>query len=227
MHGTDSTSHDERSAVPALLRLDDSDRARLGEALRVLLDRGSILGGEGAHADLYHWAYANRPWIEEMSALFDLQLFWENESRLVQAIPRSPTFLLRLRLDATLVFLTLWYEFDAAVRDRGETPPISLTAEELNASLEAKFKTLRRAIPAHTRLVEILRLAQRKNLVRFAAAAEPAKTRIEILATIKRVIPFQSLDDWTRHADRFLAGVPDLESVASAGNTIDESDAEN
>lgn len=201
------------SDAPAesLLRLEAGDRTRLGEALRVLLERGSILGGEGPHSDLYHWAYANRPWLEELSALFDLQLAWENDQRLVQAIPRSGAFLLRLRLDATLVLMTLWYEFDTAVRDRGETPPIVLTAEQINDALRTKFEPMRKAMPAHTRLLEILRLAQRKNLLRFTAAAEPAHTRVEILSTIKRVIPFQDLADWTRHADRFLAAGPTAE----------------
>ncbi len=192
------------AASTALLRLPDSDRARLGEALRVLLVHGSILGSEGPHGDLYHWAYANRPWLEEMGALFDLQLYWENESRLVQAVPQSGTFLLKLRIDETLVLLTLWYEFDAAMRDRGETPPIVLTAEEFNAVYETKFSLLKNPKPSHHRLLEILRIGQRKNLLRFSAGNEPAQTRIEILPTIKRVIPFQNLDDWTRHADRFL-----------------------
>ena len=202
-----------------LLRLEPTDRARLGEALRTLLDHGSILGGEGPHSDLYHWAYANRPWLEEMGALFDLQLFWEHESRLVQAVPQSGAFLLRLRLDATLVVLTLWYEFDSAVRDRGETPPIVLTAEQLNDALRTKFEPLKKAMPSHTRLIEILRLAQRKNLLRFTAGADAARTRIEVLPTIKRVIPFQDLADWTRHADRFL-------TTETATETADE-DAEN
>ena len=202
-----------------LLRLEASDRARLGEALRTLLDRGSILGGEGPHSDLYHWSYANRPWLEEMCALFDLQLFWEHDQRLVQAVPRSGSFLLRLRLDATLVLLTLWYEFDSAVRDRGETPPIFLTAAQLNDALDTKFKPLKKAMPSHTRLVEILRLAQRKNLLRFTAAADAAQTRIEILPTIRRVIPFQDIADWTRHAERFLAG-------ANAGAAAEEPDDE-
>jgi hypothetical protein len=189
-----------------LLRLEESDRMRLGEALRMLIERGSILGGEHAYADLYSWSFANRPWVDEMAALLELQLFWEHEARLVQAVPRSRSFLLRLRLDATLVVMTLWYEFDTAVRDRGETPPVSLTAEQLNDSLDAKFRPLRKAMPGHTRLLEILRLAQRRNLLRFTAAADPAQTRIDILATIKRVIPFQDVEDWARSAHRFIAG---------------------
>lgn len=214
-------------ATASLLRLEDSERVRLGEALRILLDRGSILGSESPHADLYAWSFANRPWIEEMVALFDLQLFWEHESRLVQAVPRSNAFLLRLRLDATLVLITLWYEFDTAVRDRGETPPVTLTAEQLNDSLDAKFRPLRKAMPGHTRLVEILRLAQRKNLIRFTAATEPARTRIDILPTIKRVIPFQNVEDWARHADRFAAGVNvDDAAQPNVGEMTDESDAE-
>ncbi len=214
-------------ATASLLRLEDSERVRLGEALRILLDRGSILGSESPHADLYAWSFANRPWIEEMAALFDLQLFWEHESRLVQAVPRSNAFLLRLRLDATLVLMTLWYEFDTAVRDRGETPPVTLTAEQLNDSLDSKFRPLRKAMPGHTRLVEILRLAQRKNLIRFTAATEPARTRIDILPTIKRVIPFQNIEDWTRHADRFAAGGnPDDAAQPDTDEMTDETDAE-
>ena len=207
-----------------LLRLEESDRSRLGETLRVLLDRGSLLGGEGPQADLYSWAYANRPWVDEMATLFDLRLSWENESRLVQAVPLSRAFLLRLRLDATLVLLTLWYEFDTAVRDRGETPPVTLTTQQLNDALDAKFRPLRKSMPTQTRLVEILRLAQRKNLVRFTADPDPAQTRVDILSTIKRVIPFQDIEDWTRHAGRYLAGTQN--ELPEAAAPTDENDEE-
>jgi hypothetical protein len=211
-----------RELSSSLLDLEPGDRVRLGEALRMLLDRGSILGGDGQHAELYHWAYQNRPWIEEMCGLFDLQIAWENELRLVQAVPCSGTFLLRLRLDATLVVLTLWYEFDAAVRDRGQTPPIFITVEQLNDALRTKFEPLRKTMPAPSRLLEILRLAQRKNLVRVASVGDPAQTRIEVLPTIKRVIPFQDIADWTRHAERFLAG----ESASATSEAEVDEDAE-
>ena len=211
------------SPASVLLRVEDHDRQRLGEALRILFNHGSILGLEPTQTDLYHWAWANRPWLEEIGALFDLQLVWENEMRLVQAVPRSGAFLMRLKLDATLVLLTLWYEFDAAVRDRGETPPVTLTVAELNAALETKFEPMRKAKPSQTRMTEILRLAQRKNLVRFTPAAEFAQSRVAILPTIKRVIPFQNLDDWTRQAQRFNTDG----EVAPSEDQEDDVDAEN
>ena len=214
---------DHRMLESTLLRLEAHDRQRLGEALRVLLNHGSILGLEPSQTDLYHWAWANRPWIEEIGALFDLQLTWENEMRLVQAVPRSGAFLMRLKLDATLVLLTLWYEFDAAVRDRGETPPVTITVEELNAALETKFEPMRKAKPSQTRMIEILRLAQRKNLVRFTPAVEFAQSRIAILPTVKRVIPFQNLEDWTRQAQRFNADA----EVLSSADQDDDADEEN
>lgn len=214
---------DDQMLESALLRLEAHDRQRLGETLRVLLNHGSILGLEPPQTDLYHWAWANRPWIEEIGALFDLQLTWENEMRLVQAVPRSGAFLMRLKLDVTLVLLTLWYEFDAAVRDRGETPPVTITVEELNAALETKFEPMRKAKPSQTRMIEILRLAQRKNLVRFTPAIEFAQSRIAILPTIKRVIPFQNLEDWSRQAQRFNTDA----EVLSASDQDDDADAEN
>jgi hypothetical protein len=122
-------------------------------------------------------------------------------------VPQGGGFLLRLKLDATLVLLTLWYEFDTAVRDRGEAPPIRLSAARLNDSLKTKFEPLRRNLPSPTRLREVLGLAQRKNLLRYTPAEDPADTVIEVLPTLKRVIPFQDIADWNRHAERHLHGV--------------------
>ena len=188
-----------------LARLPEADRERLGETLRRLVAHGAILGTEPGLAELYQWAQLNREWTEEMAALLDLKLFWDHELRLVQAVPQSGAFTLRLKLDATLVLLTLWYEFDTAVRDRGEVPPVRITVAQLNDSLRTKFEPLRRSLPSPTRLVEILRLAQRKSLLHFTPAEQPADAGIEILPTLKRVIPFQDLADWSRHAERHLA----------------------
>jgi hypothetical protein len=194
-----------------LARLTEADRERLGEAMRRLMAHGSILGTESGQTELYHWCHLNREWVEEIAGLMDLKVFWDHEIRLVQAVPQTGAFTLRLKLDATLVLLTLWYEFDAAVRDRGEVPPIRITVEQLNDSLKTKFEPLRKHLPSPTRLREILSMGQRKSLLRFSPAEEPSEAVIEVLPTLKRVIPFQDIAEWNRHADRHLAAAAGTE----------------
>jgi hypothetical protein len=203
-----------------LSRLSENDRERLGEALRRLLSSGSILGLEPAQMDLYHWCHQNRVWVDEFAGLLDLKVHWEHQDRTVQAVPQTATFLLRLKLDATLVLLTLWYEFDTAVRDRGETPPVRLTAQQLNDSLMTKFEPLRKHLPSPSRLREILSLAQRKNLVSFTPDVALERSLIEIYPTLKRVIPFQDLADWNKNAARYLAAVKESGVVEAE---VDES----
>ncbi len=206
MMGNDNSS----TLAGPLSRLSENDRERLGEALRYLLAHGSILGLEPAQSDLYHWSYQNRTFLDDLAALLDFKLHWDHQDRTVQAVPEGPAFLLRLRLDATLVLLTLWYEFDTAVRDRGETPPVRLTAQQLNDALASKFEPLRKNLPSQTRLREILSLAQRKNLLRFTPDAAPERFIIEVLPTLKRVIPFQDIEEWARNADRYITAAKEL-----------------
>lgn len=190
-------------AQQALLgSLSERDRQKLGEALRCLLAHGSVLGLDNTNTELYHWCYQNAPWLEEMCRLLDLRLHWDNELRFVQAIPERGSFLLRLRLDQTLVLLTLWYEFDTAIRDRGESPPISLSVQQLNDLLGVKFPALRRHLPSQTRMRDILALAQRKNLIRCDFSPDFEHSQLAILPTIKRVIPFHDLAEWSRHVER-------------------------
>jgi hypothetical protein len=201
-----------------LARLSETDRERLGEALRRLMAHGSILGTEPGQTELYHWAHLNRDWVEEMAGLLELKIYWDHELRIAQAAPQTGVFTLKLKLDATLVLLTLWYEFDTAVRDRGEAPPIRLSVERLNDSLKTKFEPLRKHLPSPTRLREILGMAQRKNLLRFSAAEEAADATIEVLPTLKRVIPFQDIADWNRNAERHLAAAAGVEVEESEGD---------
>jgi hypothetical protein len=191
-------------------RVSEHDRERIGEALRRLLAHGSILGLEPAQNDLYHWCYQNREWMDELAALLELKLYWEHQERTVQAVPQSAAFLLKLKLDATLVLLTLWYEFDTAVRDRGEIPPVRLSIKQLKDALNAKFQPLKKHIPSDTRLGEILSLAQRKNLLRFDSKPDFNESDIDVLTTLKRVIPFQNIEEWNHNAERYLASAPEI-----------------
>lgn len=221
--GEEIVDNDASSTGTGLLgRFSENDRERLGESLRLLLAHGSILGLEPSQTDLYYWSYQNRSVLDEVAALFDFRLHWDHQDRTVQAVPQSSQFLLRLRLDATLVLLTLWYEFDTAVRDRGETPPVRLTVQALNDALASKFEPLRKNLPSQTRLREILSLAQRKNLLRFTPEPSPERSTIEVLPTLKRVIPFQDIEEWNKNADRFLAAAKELTIEASELHEDDE-----
>jgi hypothetical protein len=161
-----------------------------------------------------------------MAGLLDFKLYWEHAERTVQAVPQSAAFLLRVKLDATLVLLTLWYEFDTAIRDRGETPPVRLTAQQLNDSLAAKFEPLRKFQPSPTRLREILTLAQRKNLVRFSVNDAMECSVIEIFPTLKRVIPFQNIEEWNKNSERYLAAVKADACNATPEESDDADDGE-
>lgn len=215
---------DSPASQGLLARLSENDRQRLGEAMRRLMAQGSILGHEPASTDLYHWSHQNRDWLDEQAGLFDLRLHWDHQDRVVQAVPQSATFLLRVNLRTTLVLLTLWYEFDTAVRDRGETPPIRLTVQQLNDSLTAKFEPLKKHLPSAAQLRDILALAQRKNLLRYEPDPAFEQTPIKVLPTLKRVIPFQDLAEWNRNAERYLAGT-DL-SDNGASEAVETSEGE-
>lgn len=184
----------------ALLRLPDADRARLGEAVQELLAHGSILGLEPGSAEHYAWCRQNPDWLREAAALVGLSVHAEHESRLIQALPERPTLTLRLRQDATLVLLALWYEFDTQVRDHGATQVI-LTVEQLNQLLKEKLLPDLKSQPPPGRMREILRQAQRFNLVRLTYAESFEQSHIEVLSTLKKVIPFNGIEEWTKTAE--------------------------
>lgn len=184
-------------------RLSDTDRESLSQAIQHLLARGSIAGLEPGQANMYAWGRQNFEWLKELAAVSGLDVRCEHEIRLIQAIPKNPGMMLRLKQDATLVFLALWYEYDTQVRDQGATE-VRLTVEDLNRLLKEKLLPDLKSIPAETRMREILRLAQRKNLIRFDVRPEFGQSLIEILTTLKQVIPFRDLEDWTRAAEAHL-----------------------
>lgn len=188
------------NSTNALLRLPDADRARLGEAVQELLAHGSILGLEPGSAELYSWCRQNPDWLREAAALVGLSVHAEHESRLIQALPERPALTLRLRQDATLVLLALWYEFDTQIRDHGATQVI-LTVEQLNQLLKEKLLPDLKSQPPPGRMREILRQAQRFNLVRLTYAESFEQSHIEVLSTLKKVIPFNGIEEWTKIAE--------------------------
>jgi hypothetical protein len=192
----------EAAGPEGLLRLPEGDRARLAEALQELLARGSILGLEVGQNALYQWCRQNFDWLREAAALAGLDLALLHEERMVQALPRIPSLQLRLRQDATLVWLALWYAGDVRWRDEGQTQAL-LTVGELNALLKDQLVPDAVGPLPRGRLREILRQAARFNLIRFELADPFEDSGIEVLPALRRVVPFRDFADWTETAAAF------------------------
>jgi len=195
---SDSTT--PTSSIATLLRLSDIDRLRLSEALQELVAHGSILGLEPGQGELYDWCRQNSDWLREAAAMVGLTTYIEHESRLVQAIPQKPSLVLRLKQDATIVLLAMWYEFDTQVREYGATQ-VSLTILQLNQLLREKLLPDLKSQPSVGRLREILAQARRFKLVRVEFAEPFENSRIEILPTLRKVIQFNDIQEWTRTAE--------------------------
>lgn len=206
-----------------LLNLTDADRVRLGEALQGLLAHGSILGLEAGDANLYTWSRQNFDWLREVAALAGLSVSMEHESRLIQAVPERPVLTLSLRQDVTIVLLALWYEYDTQVRDHGAAQ-VMLSVEQLNQLLKEKLLPDLKSQPSAGRMLEILRQAQRFNLIRFEVAEPFEQTRIEVLKTLPRVIQFNEIAEWTRTAE--LHKNPQAASLGAAENGSESEEAE-
>jgi hypothetical protein len=205
----------------SLVRLPDTDRYRLSEALQELLAHGSILGLEPGRSELYEWCRQNSEWLREGAALIGLIVYSEHESRLVQAIPQRPSLTLNLKQDATIVMLALWYEFDTQVREHGATQ-VLLTVRQLNEILKEKLLPDLRSQPSAGRLKEILVQGRRFNLIRVDFVEPFDGSRIEVLPTLKKVIQFNDVEEWTRTAE--LHRNPTIVTDPASTSTDEEGD---
>lgn len=185
-----------------LLHLSDENRARLGEAVQELLAHGSILGLDPGRSALYHWCRQYFDWVKEAGALVGLDVVLMHEERMVQAIPRTAALQIRLRQDATLVWLALWYAADVRWRDEGQTQAF-LSVSELNGLIKDQLLPDAVGLLTRTRMKEILRQAARFHLIRFEPSDPFDESGIEVLPAIRRVVPFRDLAAWTESASSF------------------------
>ena len=220
MTDENSTSF-ETSAPTALLNLPEGERLRLGEALRELLACGSISGIDPTRAALYHWCRQYFDWLKEAAALAGLEVALMHEERLVQAVPQFAALRLKLRQDATLIWLALWYAGDVRWRDEGQDQAFLSVAELVGLIQDQLLPDAVGQFP-RTRLREILRQAERFNLIRFEMAEPFEESGIEVLPAIRRVIPFRELAAWTEAAAAFRQQDPAVAALVEAAAAEEE-----
>jgi hypothetical protein len=211
----------ETYAPTALLNLPEGERLRLGEALRELLACGSISGIDPTRAALYHWCRQYFDWLKEAAALAGLEVALMHEERLVQAVPQFAALRLKLRQDATLIWLALWYAGDVRWRDEGQDQAFLSVAELVGLIQDQLLPDAVGQFP-RTRLREILRQAERFNLIRFEMAEPFEESGIEVLPAIRRVIPFRELAAWTEAAAAFRQQDPAVAELVEAAAAEEE-----
>lgn len=192
----------EDAPPPGLLNLPEAERLRLGEALRELLVSGSISGLEPSRSALYHWCRQYFDWLREAAALAGLEVALLHEERLVQAVPQFASLRLKLRQDATLLWLALWYAGDVRWRDDGQDQAFLTVGELLGLIQDQLLPDAAGQFP-RGRLREMLRQAERFNLIRFDPAEPFEESGIEVLPAIRRIIPFRGLAQWAETAAAF------------------------
>jgi hypothetical protein len=212
-------------SLAALTQLEESEQEHLRDALQRLLTQGAIMRDEPGQRDLYEWCRVQRTAMDALAALAGLRLIWEHESRFIQALPDATRLLRRLRQDETLIGLALWYDFHRLVAEEGRTlQEVTFTVREFNEQLAAKF-TNNIKLPTATRLREILALFERKSLVRLReTASDFSEVVIQVLPTIRHVIPVPAIEEWQRVRDRHVKSAAAAETISEPTDSAETTD---
>jgi hypothetical protein len=71
-------------------------------------------------------------------------------------------------------------------------------------------------------MLEILRQAQRFNLIRFESTQPFEQSRIEVLKTLPRVIQFNEIAEWARTAELHKNPQANLSNAEENGGEVEE-----
>jgi hypothetical protein len=181
----------------------DTDRAPLREILAELLGRGTLLGNEGSGRDLFLLARDHyQEHLKDYLAPLGLELIVDDDFYLLQARPRPEACLLLAQFtkDETLLLLVLWRAWDDHRTSRAEQSVI-ITVDDLWQRFKSTFENIEP--PEKTHVEQMLARMKRHRLVRTQRPdpnAPIGETLIEILPSLARTIPFDSIESWNARA---------------------------
>lgn len=184
----------------------ESDRAPMREVLAELLGRGVLLGDEGGGRDLFLLARDHyRTHLEDYLAPLALELIVDDEHSILQARPRTESCLLlgRFDKDETLVLLALWRLYDDE-RGNGLQEAVVITVDGLWAALKVYFDKIEP--PEKSHIETLLARFRRHRLIRTAkpeGMTQLGEMQIEILPSLARAIPFESIEAWQSRVDTY------------------------
>jgi hypothetical protein len=175
----------------------EEDRATLREVLADLLGRGVILGDTASGRDQFLLVRDHyQKHLEDYLSVLGMSLIIDDDFCLLQAQPRSEdcALLAQFSKDETLLLLVLWRAWDDE-RSNHARQTVILPVDEV----WQKFRNIFDKIdpPEKTHLEAMLGKFKRHRLVRTSkpdGATQLGEMMIEILPSLPRVIPFDSLE---------------------------------
>lgn len=181
----------------------EADRPAVREILTDLLATGVLFGDAGRERELFQTARKYEQELAEYLSLLNLTLFPDPDRPILQArpVPGECGLTARFTKDETLVVLTLWRIHDDAIMER-PTSVVTLSADELFAKLRLYFEHIEPPTPTH--LDRILGKLRARRLIRFQTNDERfGESRLEILPTLARAIPFERPEEWAQSVALF------------------------
>lgn len=184
-----------------LPELPDSDRENLQAAVSELFHRQALVRDLPGDRELYDWARLRFSWVREICRLIGFEVVLNTDEQLIHALPSERATLRKLRTEWTLVLLALWYDYDVQLRTEGA--PVVFTVETFNESLKTKLGDRQ---PTPTTLREILRFFAARKLVRMDYEVDFHRSKIEVLPTIRFVLPFGELEKVSAALEELMTG---------------------
>lgn len=182
------------------------DRAPLRSVLAELLGHGTLLGDSGSGRDLFRLARDHyQRHLKDYLAPLGMELIIDDEALILQARPRPEACLLlgQFSKDETLVLLVLWRVWDDQRSSHG-ADSIVLSVDHLWNHFRTTFDKIE--APQATHLDAILAKLKRHRLIRTHrpdGMTQAGEVLIEVLPSLARVIPFDSIDEWTTRKDLY------------------------
>lgn len=177
----------------------EEDRAPMREAIADLIGRGVILGDTASGKDLFllirdHY----QRHVEEYLSVLGMNLVVDDDFCLLQAQPRSEdcALLSQFSKDETLLLLVLWRAWDDD-RSNNVHQTVILSVDELWQKFRNTFDRI--DPPEKTHLESMLGKLKRHRLVRTSrpeGSTQLGEMVVEILPSLPRVIPFDSLESY-------------------------------
>jgi hypothetical protein len=187
----------------------ETDRPAVRDVLTEFLSTGVLFGESGRERELFLVARTYQRELEEYFAPLNIELTLDPDRPILQArpVPGECGLTARFSKDETLLVLTLWRQYDEK-RMAAPVEAVIVTANEVDAALRLYFERIEP--PTESHLERMLVTLRQRRFIRFQKSDEGfGESRIEILPTLARAIPFEDAKEWTVAVQQFNETQPE------------------